>query len=96
MMNRKMNGFFAYVLLVAGLCGCSNRSEEKTCIVGQKYIKRFIWNEENPFEKTKYDTVIVIDVQNGWVKYRDVNSKDTNFFISGKVKYFLEDSKPCN
>jgi uncharacterized lipoprotein len=24
MMNRKMNGFFAYVLLVAGLSSCSN------------------------------------------------------------------------
>lgn len=92
MMNRKMNGFFAYMLLVAVLCGCSNRSEEKTCVIGQKYIKRYIWNEDNPFEKPKYDTVIIIDVQNGWVKYRGV--KDTSFFQSTKEEYFLEDSKP--
>ena len=31
---------FAYVLLVAGLIGCQNKTEEKSCIVGQKYIKK--------------------------------------------------------
>jgi hypothetical protein len=28
MMNRKMNGFFAFVLLVAGLSSCSNDTRE--------------------------------------------------------------------
>jgi hypothetical protein len=94
-MDRKMNIFFAYLLLVPVLYGCLNRSEEKTCVIGKKYIKRFIFNEDNPFERAKYDTVIVIDVQNGWVKYADYSNKDTSFYRSTREEYFLQDSKPC-
>lgn len=84
---------FMYMFLFIGICACSNISEEKKCIIGQIYILRFVWHEENPFEKARYDTVIVLDKQNGWVKYRDYKSSDTISYQSNKVEYFLEDSE---
>jgi len=74
--------------------GCSNNSN---LIIGGKYVKRHILNEDNPFEKPTYDTVTIIDIQNGWVKYR--YSDDTSYYPSTRVKYFIEDTKlltPCN
>jgi hypothetical protein len=76
------------------VCGCTSKQNE--CIINEKYVKRHIWNEDNPFEKPTYDTVVVVDIQSEWVKYRSLNNEDTTFFQSTRVKYFLEDCKPLN
>jgi len=97
LMNRKAF-YLACVLLVSGLIGCQNQIEEKNCIaccvVGQEYVKKYIFDKENPFDKATYDTVVVLAIQDGYVKYREVNSNDTDFFLSTKVEYFMKDSKP--
>lgn len=79
----------ALVLMSLILFGCDKKEK---CIIGQKYVTRFIFNEENPFEKARYDTVIVLDIQNGYVKYRSMKRPFFSYY-SGKVEYFLEDSK---
>lgn len=63
------------------------QAQKEDVVVGQTYITKF--TPENPFLEPRIDTVIVLDVKKGYVKYR--LHTDTGSFLSTRVKYFLED-----
>jgi len=99
MINIKMNGFFAYVLLVAGLYGCSNHSEESkiTIVTGQYYIREVISDKEDPFEVPEIDTIIILDQKNGYVQWTLKEWKNnSNFWMSTPEKYMVKWIKPCH
>ena len=49
MTNRKLNGFFAYVLLVAGLSSCGDSYDTDNCMqsVQNEYPKAIVWRIPN-------------------------------------------------
>jgi hypothetical protein len=83
------------IIFIVLILGCSTSNKEK-CIIGQKYIRKLMVNEDNPFEIAIYDTVVVLDVKKGWVKYTNYKNTDTSYFYSGREEFFLEDSKPIS
>lgn len=46
------------------------KNEIKKINVGDTYLFSFNWENENPFEKIKVDTVKVIDIKNDYILYK--------------------------
>lgn len=69
---------------------------EEKCIIGKMYVMELRFDENNPFEKSTFDTVLVLDKKDGYVKYRYLHRFDTTFFQSRKEKYFMQDCKLIN
>ena len=42
-------------------------------VIGERYLLSYNWNTDNPFDKTEKDTIIILDIKDGYVKWR----KDT-------------------
>ena len=89
--NEKAVIIFSLAVWISfGIYQLVNRKEQKRLTIGNKYIVSDQWNSENPFEKNNIDTVIILDIKNDYVKYRYTYMADTSFFLSGKVKYFID------
>lgn len=84
--------------IIFSISSCSTNSnnqysEQIPLVIGNKYSVKYLYDEKNPFEKIKYDTLIILDRKNGYIKYQplDVYKKnDTNFFFSATEKYFIK------
>lgn len=95
MLKRITIGFFANTLLVAGLISCNNsglKNQEAHIQVGENYIFSLDWENENPFEKIKIDTVKVVSIKGDYVQWEYKNG----LRLSGKLKYFKHRHQPCN
>lgn len=57
--------------------------------VGEKYLYKIEWINNNPFYYFKTDTIIILDIKNGYVKYKAIGDPD-EFFHTDKV-YYLKD-----
>lgn len=97
--NKKLSSNFLKLLLVAVLfVGCQNDRNEKKLIssknfkVGEKYLLSFDWEEENPFENIRIDTVKVTGVKNGYVQWEYKNG----FRQSSDEKIFERLVKHCH
>lgn len=95
MFKRIKIGFFANILLVAGLISCNNSSlknQEANIEVGKNYIFSLDWDNEDPFEKIEIDTVKVVSIKGDYVQWEYKNGSR----LSGKLKFFKHRQKPCN
>lgn len=90
-----------YTVLVVWATSCTdsrfnllnlNKNVEK----GDIYLYSHDWDEEDPFAKIEIDTVRVIEVKDGYVKWLyKLSEKDSSFYLSEKLKYFKRNIKPC-
>lgn len=97
--NTKLSSNFIKLLLVAVLIlGCENTKLPKTTLnqcdfkVGEKYLLSFDWEEENPFENIRVDTVKVTGVKKGYIQWEYKNG----FRQSSEEKIFSRLVKHCN
>lgn len=97
--SKKPSSNFIKLLLVAVLfVGCQNGCKEKTLIntqnykVGEKYLLSFDWEEKNPFENIRIDTVKVTGVKDGYVEWEYKNG----FRQSSEEKIFERIVKHCH
>lgn len=64
--------------------------QKKELNVGDKYLHSFYWDNENPFEVRDIDTASILDIKDGYVKFRLSYGKDGGFVItSSKIRSFL-------
>ncbi len=89
-------------LLVVWATSCTDSrfkllNRNKNVEIGDVYLYSHDWDEEDPFAKIEIDTVRVIDVKDGYVKWLyKLSEKDSSFYLSGKLKYFKHNIKPFN
>ena len=65
------------------------KNQFKEIEIGDTYLKSFYWDSEDPFEDLNIDTVKVIDIKDGYVKY-SFNCGDTPIYGSAEIKYFRD------
>ena len=97
---KTLKSYALYILLVVWMTSCAdcrfkllnqNKNVEKNDI----YLYSHDWNTEDPFENIDIDTVKVIAIKDGFVKWLP-NYKDSSFYLSGQLKYFKHCIKPFN
>ena len=86
---------FIVVALMFFNCSKEHKNKEisKPLIIGNKYSTEYKFDKNDPFEKIRYDTVIILDLKDGYVKYQPVKFfyiKDTNMYFSTHEEYFLK------
>lgn len=67
------------------------KKEIENVNVGDIYLFSFQWDNENPFENIKVDTVKVIDIKNDYVQYQYSWAKSPT---STKLRIFKDCIKP--
>lgn len=67
------------------------KNEIKKINVGDTYLFSFQWDNENPFEKIKIDTVKVLDIKNDYIQYK---YSWANSPTSTKTRIFKDCIKP--
>lgn len=56
--------------------------------IGKIYTKPFIWDENNPFEKTQIDTIIIICIKGNYVQWALLKNKNNpDFYLSSELHY---------
>lgn len=60
--------------------------------VGKKFLFSFHWNDENPFQEVKIDTVKVMGYKDGYVKWEYTDG----FTQSAKQRIFIDLIKPLD
>lgn len=83
-----------YVMIFAmifSFSSCSINNEQIPLVIGNKYSVKYVYDDKDPFENKNYDTLVILDMKYGYVKYQTLDvykKKDTNFFFSATEKYF--------
>lgn len=55
--------------------------------IGDTLLIDNTFDKEDPFVETDIDTIKVLDVKNGYIKYQNIND---DYQLSRKVKYFID------
>ena len=97
---KTLTSYALCTLLVVWATSCNDSgfkllNQNKNVEKGDVYLYSHDWDAEDPFEKIEIDTVKVIDIKDGFVKWLP-NHKDSSFYLSGHLKYFKHHIKPCN
>ena len=99
---KTLTRYTLYTLLVVWATSCTDSSfkllnHNKNVEKGDVYLYSHDWDEQDPFAKIDIDTVRVLEVKDGYVKWLyKLSEKDSSFYLSGKLKYFKHNIKPCN
>lgn len=64
--------------------------------IGDTFLISFNWDEKNPFEIIEIDTILILDIKSGYVKYIYIGGRNNKFSSSMEIEYFYEDIKPLN
>jgi hypothetical protein len=85
-------------MLVVWATSCNNHrfrllNQNNSVEVNDIYLYSHDWDTEDPFEEIEIDTVRVIAIKDDYVKWQ---IKGKSYYLSGQLKYFKHNTKPCN
>ncbi|WNH10013.1 hypothetical protein [Thalassobellus suaedae] len=94
----KLKTAFLYAVLVVWATSCTDssfklRNQNNSVVINETYLYSHDWDTPDPFEKIEIDTVKVLDIKDGYVKWQE---KGKSYYLSGELKYFKHHIKPCN
>lgn len=72
------------ILVLFFVAGCSKEQQipQKKLTIGKYYLFFFYWENENPFELKRIDTVKVIGIKNGYVQWQYKNGVKQSCSVS--------------
>ena len=87
-----------YTLLVVWETSCNDSgfkllNQNNIVKVNDLYLHSFDWDTQDPFEEIEIDTVKVLEIKDGYVKWQE---QGKSYYLSGELKYFKHRIKPCN
>ena len=99
---KTLTRYTLYTVLVVWATSCTDSgfkllNQGKNVEKGDVYLHSHYWDTKDPFEEIDIDTVRVLEVKNGYVKWLyDIKESDSSFYLSGKLEYFKDNIKPFN
>lgn len=70
-------------------------NQKMEVVIGEKYLRNYFWDNDDPFFKPNIDTVEVLDIKNGYVLYY-VNGFETSTSIKSFKQNCREIKKADN